>query len=111
IMVMAKAVMNGEITQETAIEGCKIIAMGNLDWVEGNVSKLYRVLEEGKMPRTAYTFRSKFHHLFFQELTTVVDLKRRLNEVGFERREKFKKTKLPPREVADILLELCSIVL
>lgn len=111
IMVMAKAVMNGEIAQETAIEGCKIIALGNLDWVEGNVSKLYRVLEEGKMPRTAYTFRSKFHHLFFQELTTVDDLKRRLNEVGFERREKLKKSKLPPREVADILLELCSVVL
>lgn len=111
IMVMAKAVMNGEIAQETAIEGCKIIAMGNLDWIEGNASKLYRVLEEGKMPRTAYTFRSKFHHLFFQEVTTVDDLKRRLNEVGFERREKLKKPKLPPREVADILLELCSVVL
>ena len=111
IMVMAKAVMNGEIAQETAIEGCKIIALGNMDWVEGNVSKLYRVLEAGTMPRTAYTFRSKFHHLFFREIETVDDLKRRLNEVGFERREELKNSKLPPREVADILLELCSVVL
>ena len=111
IMVMAKAVMNGEIARETAIEGCKIIALGNMDWVEGNVSRLYRVLEEGVMPRTAYTFRSKFHHLFFREVETIDDLKRRLNEVGFERRESLKEAKLSSREVADILLELCSVVL
>ena len=111
IMVMAKAVMNGEIARETAIEGCKIIAMGDPDWTEGNISKLYRVLEEGTMPRTAYTFRSKFHHLFFKEIETIDDLKRRLNEMGFECRDNLQVPRLQARDVADIMLELCSVVL
>lgn len=115
IMVMAKAVMKAEIAEETALEGCKIIAMGNVDWAEGNTSTLLRVLDRGIEPRTPYSFRVKFHDLFFKKVDTMEILKERLTEAGEAWREvhteKGNIPPVPPRTVADIMLKFCSCVL
>lgn len=84
VMVIAKAVMNGEIDHDTAVAACKIIALGDANWADGNISKLYRILEQGNEPRTPYTFKAKFHDVFFSKLDTMAKLKKRLYEVGEE---------------------------
>lgn len=84
VMVIAKAVMNGEIDHETGEDACKVIALGDANWADGNISKLYRILEQGIEPRTPYTFKGKFHDVFFSKLDTMAKLKQRLYEVGEE---------------------------
>lgn len=70
--VIAKAIITGEITEESGFDAVKILAGNNEDWKLNNVLKLKAELQNCKRqdrpPTTEYTFESKFtHYLKAQE--------------------------------------------
>ena len=108
VMVIAKAVMSGEIAHETALECVQILAMGDRNWSDGNLSMLNRILTKGKMPRTPYTFQAKFHDVFFKKLDSMASIKQRLHEVGEEWRAEHDDAYLLPAVASDILRQYCE---
>ena len=91
ILVLAKAVQNEEIDYNTALECSELLAMGNIEWIEGNRQQLNYAVQKTEI-RTSYTFKRKFHDLFQkQKQPTLNDLKYRLRELGEEWRDKHAK--------------------
>ena len=43
-----------------------MLAMGNIDWIEGNREKLNKEVQNDNI-RTAYTFKRKFYDIFHKE--------------------------------------------
>lgn len=119
ILVLAKAVQNEEIDYNTALECSELLAMGNIEWIEGNRQQLNYAVQRTEI-RTSYTFKRKFHDLFQkQKQPTLNDLKYRLRELGEEWRDKHAKedkegnikyVPVSPRATADILKKVCKFV-
>ena len=74
ILVLAKAVQEGEIEYTTALECSEMLALGNAKWIEGNREQLNRAIQKTEI-RTPYTFYRKFYDLIQQkELRTMKDV-------------------------------------
>lgn len=59
IMVLAKAVQEGEITEEMAEKYAVLLAMENQEWADNNVEKLHTEIANPNI-KTAYSFEDKF---------------------------------------------------
>src|SRR5699024_9407408 len=86
----------------------QILAMGDRNWSDGNLSMLNRILTKGKMPRTPYTFQAKFHDVLFKKLDSMARIKQRLHEVGEEWRADNEDAYLLPAVASDILQPYCE---
>ena len=117
ILVLAKAVQDGEIDYNTALECSELLAMDNIEWIEGNRQQLNYAVQNTEI-RTQYTFKRKFFDLFQKmENPTLDELKHKLSELGEVWREehatedkkgKVKTFPVSPRATADILKKTCN---
>jgi len=121
ILVLAKAVQEGEIEYNTALECSELLALGNSEWIEGNREQLNHAIQKTEI-RTPYTFYRKFYDLFQQkELRTMKDVYKALEEQGetwrienAENNEKTGKVKypqVPPFKIAEIIVRTIPIIL
>lgn len=121
IMVLAKAVQCNEIDYDTALKCSEMLAMGNLDWIEGNIKILNRELQNDNI-RTAYTFKRKFYDIFhkqpvktldavYKELETQGKLWRIEHERVNEKTGEIKQIPVPPLIIAKIISEVVPIVM
>ena len=121
IMVLAKAVQCNEINYDTAFKCSEMLAMGNLDWIEGNRKILNRELQNDNI-RTAYTFKRKFYDIFhpepiktmekaYKELEKRGDLWRSEHEEINERTGEVKQPQVPSRVQAEIIMDVLTIVM
>lgn len=80
--MLAKAVQSGEIDYNTALECSELLALGNIEWIEGNRQHLNTAVQKTEI-RTPYTFKRKFYDLFQpKEIRTMKDVYRELEEQG-----------------------------
>ena len=121
ILVLAKAVQEGEIEYNTALECSELLALGNNEWIEGNREQLNHAIQKTEI-RTPYTFYRKFYDLFKQkELRTMKDVYKVLEEQGetwrienAENNEKTGKVKypqVPHFKIAEIIVRTIPIIL
>lgn len=121
ILVLAKAVQEGEIEYNTALECSELLALGNAEWIEGNREQLNLAIQKTEI-RTPYTFYRKFYDLFQRkELRTMKDVYRMLEEQGetwrienAEENEKTGKVKYPQVpyfKIAEIIVNTIPIIL
>lgn len=121
ILVLAKAVQCNEIDYDTAVNCSEKLAMGNIDWIEGNREKLNKEVQNENI-RTPYTFKSKFYDIFhkepiktmkdvYKELDTQGKLWRIENEKVNEKTGKVKQVPVPPLKIANIISKVVPIVM
>lgn len=121
IMVLSKAVQCNEIDYDTALDCSEMLAMGNLDWIEGNRAILNRELQNDNI-RTPYTFKSKFYDIFHKKpIKTMKDVYKELdaqgklwrieNEKVNETTGKVKQVPVPPLKIANIISKVVPIVM
>ena len=121
ILVLAKAVQCDEIDYDTALICSEMLAMGNLDWIEGNREKLNKEVQNENI-RTAYTFKWKFYDLFhkeplqtmkavLKELETQGELWRMEHEKVNEKTGEIKQVPVPPLNIAKIISKVVPIVM
>ena len=121
ILVLAKAVQCNEIDYDTALICSEMLAMGNLDWIEGNREKLNKEVQNENI-RTAYTFKWKFYDLFhkeplqtmkavLKELETQGELWRMEHEKVNEKTGEIKQVPVPPLTIANIIRKVVPIVM
>ena len=121
IMVLAKAVQCNEIDYDTALKCSELLAMGNVDWIDGNRKILNRELQNDNI-RTPYTFKSKFYDIFhkeplqtmkavFKELETQGELWRMGHEKVNEKTGEIKPVSVPPLTIANIINKVVPIVM
>lgn len=121
IMVLAKAVQCNEIDYNTALKCSEMLAMGDVEWIEGNRKILNRELQNDNI-RTAYTFKRKFYDIFhpepiktmekaYKELEKRGDLWRSEHEEINERTGEVKQPPVPHRVQAEIIMDVFTIVM
>lgn len=120
IMVLAKAVQCNEIDYDTALKCSEMLAMGDLDWIEGNRKILNRELQNDNI-RTPYTFKRKFYDIFHKEhIKTMKDADRELVLRGKELRARnseitrngeVKESKITQILIAHTIAEVIPIVM
>lgn len=121
IMVLAKAVQCNEIDYDTALKCSEMLAMGDVEWIEGNRKILNRELQNDNI-RTAYTFKRKFYDIFhpepiktmekaYKELEKRGDLWRSEHEEINERTGEVKQPPVPHRVQAEIIMDVFTIVM
>lgn len=121
IMVLAKAVQCNEIDYDTALQCSEMLAMGDVEWIEGNRKILNRELQNDNI-RTAYTFKRKFYDIFhpepiktmekaYKELEKRGDLWRSEHEEINERTGEVKQPPVPHRVQAEIIMDVFTIVM
>ena len=121
ILVLAKAVQSGEIDYNTALECSELLALGNIEWIEGNRQHLNTAVQKTEI-RTPYTFKRKFYDLFQpKEIRTMKDVYRELEEQGeawrIENAEENEKTGqvkyplVPPLKIAEIITRTIPVIL
>lgn len=121
IMVLAKAVQCNEIDYDTALKCSEMLAMGDVEWIEGNREILNRELQNDNI-RTAYTFKRKFYDIFHKEpIKTMKDVHKELKQKGDlwrseheeinDRTGEVKQPLVPPREIAKIIMDVLTIVM
>lgn len=121
ILVLAKAVQCNEIDYDTALKCSEMLAMGNLDWIEGNREKLNKEVQNDNI-RTPYTFKSKFYDIFhkapiktmkdvYKELEAQGELWRIEHEKVNEKTEEIKQVPVPPLTIANIISKVVPIVM
>ena len=120
ILVLAKAVQCNEIDYDTALNCSEKLAMGNIDWIEGNREKLNKEVQNENI-RTPYTFKRKFYDIFHKEhIKTMNDADRELVLRGKElrarnseitRNGKVKESKITQILIAHTIAEVIPIVM
>ena len=121
IFVLAKAVQCNEIDYDTALNCSEMLAMGNLDWIEGNREKLNKEVQNENI-RTPYTFKSKFYDIFHKEpIKTMKDVYKELDNQGKlwrmehervnEKTGEIKQVPVPPLNIAKIISKVVPIVM
>lgn len=121
IMVLAKAVQCNEIDYDTAFKCSEMLAMGVVEWIEGNSEILNRELQNDNI-RTPYTFKSKFYDIFHKEpIKTMKDVYKELdaqgklwrieNEKVNEKTGDIKQIPVPPLNIAKIISKVVPIVM
>lgn len=120
IMVLAKAVQCNEIDYDTALKCSELLAMGDVEWIEGNREILNRELQNDNI-RTAYTFKRKFYDIFHKEhIKTMKDADRELVLRGKELRARnseitrngeVKESKITQILIAHTIAEVIPIVM
>lgn len=120
IMVLAKAVQCNEIDYDTALKCSELLAMGDVEWIEGNREILNRELQNDNI-RTAYTFKRKFYDIFHKEhIKTMKDADRELVLRGKELRARnseitrngeMKESKITQILIAHTIAEVIPIVM
>lgn len=121
ILVLAKAVQCNEIDYDTALKCSEMLAMGNLDWIEGNREKLNKEVQNENI-RTPYTFKSKFYDIFHKEpIKTMKDVYKELDTQGKlwrmehervnEKTGEIKQVPVPPLNIAKIISKVVPIVM
>ena len=120
IMVLAKAVQYNEINYDTALKCSEMLAMGDVEWIEGNREILNRELQNDNI-RTAYTFKRKFYDIFHKEhIKTMKDADRELVLRGKELRARnseitrngeVKESKITQILIAHTIAEVIPIVM
>ena len=121
ILVLAKAVQFNEIDYDTALKCSEMLAMGNLEWIEGNREKLNKEVQNDNI-RTPYTFKSKFYDIFhkvpiktmkdvYKELEAQGELWRIEHEKVNEKTEEIKQVPVPPLTIANIISKVVPIVM
>ena len=121
IMVLAKAVQCNEIDYDTALKCSEMLAMGDVEWIEGNRKILNRELQNDNI-RTAYTFKRKFYDIFhpepintmekaYKELEKRGDLWRSEHEEINDRTGEIKQPQVPFRVQAEIIMDVFTIVM
>ena len=121
ILVLAKAVQCNEIDYDTAVNCSEKLAMGNIDWIEGNREKLNKEVQNENI-RTPYTFKSKFYDIFHKEpIKTMKDVYKELEAQGElwriehekvnEKTEEIKQVPVPPLTIANIISKVVPIVM
>lgn len=121
IMVLAKAVQCNEIDYDTAFKCSEMLAMGDVEWIEGNREILNRELQNDNI-RTPYTFKSKFYDIFhkepiktmkdvYKELETQGELWRMEHEKVNEKTGEIKQVPVPPLTIANIISKVVPIVM
>lgn len=121
ILVLAKAVQCNEIDYDTALKCSEMLAMGNLDWIEGNREKLNKEVQNENI-RTPYTFKSKFYDIFhkepiktmkgvYKELEVQGELWRMEHERVNENTGEVKQVPVPPLTIANIISKVVPIVM
>ena len=121
IMVLAKAVQCKEIDYDTALKCSEILAMGDVEWIEGNREILNREVQNDNI-RTAYTFKRKFYDIFhpepiktmekaYKELEKRGDLWRSEHEEINDRTGEVKQPQVPHRVQAEIIMDVFTIVM
>ena len=121
IMVLAKAVQCNEIDYDTAFKCSEMLAMGDVEWIEGNREILNRELQNDNI-RTPYTFKSKFYDIFhkepiktmkdvYKELETQGELWRMEHEKVNEKTGEIKQIPVPPLTIANIISKVVPIVM
>ena len=121
IMVLSKAVQCNEIDYDTALKCSEMLAMGDVEWIEGNRKILNRELQNDNI-RTAYTFKRKFYDIFhpepiktmekaYKELEKRGDLWRSEHEEINERTGEVKQPQVPHRVQAEIIMDVFTIVM
>lgn len=120
IMVLAKAVQYNEIDYDTALKCSELLAMGDVEWIEGNREILNRELQNDNI-RTAYTFKRKFYDIFHKEyIKTMKDADRELVLRGKELRARnseitrngeVKESKITQILIAHTIAEVIPIVM
>ena len=120
ILVLAKAVQCNEIDYDTALNCSEKLAMGNIDWIEGNREKLNKEVQNENI-RTPYTFKRKFYDIFHKEhIKTMKDADRELVLRGKELRAKnseitrngeVKESKITQILIAHTIAEVIPIVM
>lgn len=121
ILVLAKAVQCNEIDYDTALKCSEMLAMGNLEWIEGNREKLNKEVQNDNI-RTPYTFKSKFYDIFhkapiktmkdvYKELEAQGELWRIEHEKVNEKTEEIKQVPVPPLTIANIISKAVPIVM
>ena len=121
IMVLAKAVQCNEIDYDTALKCSEMLAMGDVEWIEGNSEILNRELQNDNI-RTPYTFKSKFYDIFhkepiktmkdvYKELETQGELWRMEHEKVNEKTGEIKQVPVPPLTIANIIRKVVPIVM
>lgn len=121
ILVLAKAVQCNEIDYDTALKCSEILAMGNIDWIEGNREKLNKEVQNDNI-RTAYTFKRKFYDIFHKEpIKTMKDVYKELEVQGElwrmehervnENTGEIKQVPVPNLTIANIISKVVPIVM
>lgn len=121
IMVLAKAVQCNEIDYDTALKCSEMLAMGDVEWIEGNREILNKELQNDNI-RTAYTFKRKFYDIFhpepiktmekaYKELEKRGDLWRSEHEEINDRTGEVKQPQVPHRVQAEIIMDVFTIVM
>lgn len=120
ILVLAKAVQCNEIDYDTALNCSEKLAMGNIDWIEGNREKLNKEVQNENI-RTPYTFKRKFYDIFHKEhIKTMNDADRELVLRGKELRARnseitrngeVKESKITQILIAHTIAEVIPIVM
>ena len=120
ILVLAKAVQCNEIDYDTALNCSEKLAMGNIDWIEGNREKLNKEVQNENI-RTPYTFKRKFYDIFHKEyIKTMKDADRELVLRGKELRARnseitrngeVKESKITQILIAHTIAEVIPIVM
>lgn len=121
ILVLAKAVQCNEIDYDTALKCSEMLAMGNIDWIEGNREKLNKEVQNDNI-RTAYTFKRKFYDIFHKEpIKTMKDVYKELEVQGElwrmehervnEKTGEIKQVPVPPLNIAKIISKVVPIVM
>lgn len=121
ILVLAKAVQCNEIDYDTALKCSEKLAMGNIDWIEGNREKLNKEVQNDNI-RTAYTFKRKFYDIFHKEpIKTMKDVYKELEVQGElwrmehervnENTGEVKQVPVPPLTIANIISKVVPIVM
>lgn len=121
IMVLAKAVQCNEIDYDTALKCSEMLAMGVVEWIEGNSEILNRELQNDNI-RTPYTFKSKFYDIFHKKpIKTMKDVYKELdaqgklwrieNEKVNEKTGDIKQIPVPPLNIAKIISKVVPIVM
>lgn len=121
IMVLAKAVQCNEIDYDIALKCSEMLAMGDVEWIEGNREILNRELQNDNI-RTAYTFKRKFYDIFhpepiktmekaYKELEKRGDLWRYEHEEINERTGKVKQPPVPSTVQTEIIMDVFTIVM
>ncbi len=87
ILVLAQAVRNEEIEQETALECSNLLAMGNGDWETGNRIKLKKEMQNPHI-KSDYSFREKFVDSVKYISTTMEEIYSKLKDAGEDWRRK-----------------------
>lgn len=115
IMVIAKSVQNGTISENTGYKCCEILGCDNREWIDGNIKKLKKELKNENI-YTEYDFYTKFNPIFYKEPKTNKELCEKLDKIGLNIRikntdEKGKMQILKHHQIGDTLINNLPLVL